>query len=103
VEPSKPPTKEPDTPPPALPPQPIVSAEVLDAEIVEGEPAFVLLDAGKPDGVEVGLQGQLRDGGTVIGEIQVVEVYADGSRARILGELRGDISFDTLADIFDAR
>jgi len=99
---TKPMDERQDAPPPAGQ-QPIVSAEVLDTEIVEDAPAFVLLDAGMPQGVEVGLKGELRDEGTIIGEIEVVEVYTDGSRARILGELRGDITFETLADIFEAR
>jgi hypothetical protein len=99
------PQKSAAKPPVSQPPRgaPLVRAEVLDVEQEEGQPIFVLLDAGEPERIEVGMRGRLQDSGTILGEIEIVEVYRDGSRARLLGELSGEITIDTAAEIFDAR
>jgi len=78
----------------------LVTAEVLDVDEVDGAAAFVLLDAGEPQRVEEDMQGELREGGQAIGQIVIVEVYADGSRARVIGDLSGEVGIDTQADIF---
>jgi hypothetical protein len=109
-EPSKPPQPTVAEPvPPPLPkqtptsasPSPMrggVQAEVLDVEERAGT-SFVLLDAGAPHAVAIGMRGQLVEGDAILAEIEIVEVFADGSRARILGELKGSISIDTKARI----
>jgi len=45
------------------------------------------------------MRGELVDGGRVIGRIEVVQVYAGGSRARIIGALVGQPGQDTAAVI----
>jgi hypothetical protein len=82
-------------PPPLVP----VSAEVLEVERTGGEPAAVLLGAGTRQGVAVGQRGELVDGEQVIGQLEIVDVYEDGCRARIVGGLTAPISLDTSAKI----
>lgn len=87
---------------PALPPEPAstwVVAEVLDVEETSGSPTAVMVEAGTPDGISPGMTGELYEGDTVIGQIEVVDVYPTGSRARIQGTLSAPISFDTLSRI----
>jgi len=108
--PAPPPTSAPSSPPtspPTSPPVPTarpvlvsggVVAEVLDVEERAGT-SFVLLDAGAPHKVAVGMRGVLLDGDRTLAEIEVVEVFADGSRARVLGEIMGSIGIDTKARI----
>jgi hypothetical protein len=79
----------------------LVTAEVLDVEEEGGVASFVLLDAGAPQKVVEDMQGQLREGDRAIGQIVIVEVYADGSRARVVGDLTGAVGIDTVADIFN--
>ncbi|MBW2271396.1 MAG: hypothetical protein JRH16_22820 [Deltaproteobacteria bacterium] len=81
----------------------VATAEVLDVEQEGGEPVYVLLDAGEPQKVRVGMHGRLHEGEATIGEIEIIEVYRDGSRAKLLGALGGEITIDTAAEIFDAR
>jgi len=81
----------------------VATAEVLDVEQENGEPVYVLLDAGEPQSVRVGMRGRLREGAETIGRIEIIEVYRDGSRAKLLDSLTGDITIDTGAEIFDAR
>ncbi|MGH0034582.1 MAG: hypothetical protein ACQGVK_06105 [Myxococcota bacterium] len=76
-----------------------VDAEVLEVERDAGEPAYVLIDAGKPKGVRAGHTGQLVQGGQTIAEIEVTEVYDAGSRARIVGPLQAAITIETKAKI----
>ncbi len=57
----------------------------------------MLLEAGTGTGVQRGMRGELRDGDITIGEIEIEAVYAQGSRARILGGLSAPITFDTRA------
>jgi len=103
--------EEPVAPPPPetvaepieeLPPEPQavwVVAEVLDVEEADGEPTAVMIEAGAPDGIVPGLQGELYEEDAVIGQIEVVEVYPSGSRAKIVGPLTAPVSFDTLSRI----
>lgn len=106
-EPEPPPPTEPPPPQelvtlpePPPPPGPIwVVAEVLDVEEAGGTTTAVMLEAGAPDGISPGMQGELYEGDTVIGRIEVVDVYPSGSRARITSRLTAPISFDTLSRI----
>lgn len=98
------PTQKPAPPAPRPPMgKPLLSAEVLDVEQEDGNPAYVLLDAGEPQNLRVGMRGRLHESGRTIGEIEVVEVYRDGSRARLIGGLDGEITIDTAAEIFDSQ
>lgn len=103
------PPKEPAVaaePAPAVAPEParsrdvLVEAEVLDVEVGEGGATFVLLDRGEPHGVRKAMRGGLRIGDEPIGDFVVVEVYRDGSRARIEGDLQADVGIDTVAEIY---
>jgi len=76
-----------------------IRAEVLDVEVEDGGDLFVLLDRGEPHGVRKGMRGDLRVGDEVIGHFSVVEVYRDGSRAHIEGDLQADVGIDTVAVI----
>jgi hypothetical protein len=84
---------------PKPPPMIAVSAEVLEVERSDGEPAAVLLDVGSERGTAVGQRGELVDGDRVIGQLEIVDVYAEGSRAKIVGGLTAPISLNTSARI----
>ncbi len=74
-----------------------VEGGLLEVERDGGEPVSVLIDVGTGEGLAVGQQGKLVEGGQVIGRIEVVDVYAQGSRARILGALSAPITLQTRA------
>ncbi len=76
-----------------------IRSEVLDIEESGGEPSAVMIEAGVPEGVQEGMQGELINGETVIGRIEIVDVYKSGSRARIVGPLSAPVSFDTVSRI----
>lgn len=77
----------------------IVASEVLEVERDGGEPAFVLIEAGKHVGIEVGLTGELIENGKPIAKIKVIEVFPDGSRVQILDRLSAPITIETTAQI----
>lgn len=77
-----------------------VRAEVLDVESEPGGGRFVLLDKGLPNGLRERMRGALLDAGEPIGRFVIVEVYEDGCRARIEGELSREVGIDTLAEIY---
>jgi hypothetical protein len=77
----------------------IVASEVLEVERDGGEPAFVLIEAGKHVGIEVGLTGELIENGKPIAKIKVIEVFPDGSRVQILDRLSAPITIETQAQI----
>ncbi len=103
-EPAAPPPPPPPPPPPTEvppPPPPLVetrSGAVLEVERGGGEQA-VLIELGAAAGIKPGLRGRLLDGGRELGAIVVLEVYPDGSRARVEGALLGQISASTTAEI----
>jgi hypothetical protein len=76
-----------------------ISIEVLGVEEQEGRVGFVLLDAGEPDGVSVGMRGEIEESGTVLGTVVVVEVFSTGSRAAVVGELSGDVGFEARVNL----
>jgi hypothetical protein len=94
------PVRAPDVAPDAATPEALVRGEVLDVESEPGGATFVLLDRGEPHGVRKGMRGQLRAGDRRLAEFVVVEVFRDGSRARIEGELAGEIGIDTVAELY---
>jgi len=86
--------------PPAAPPPPrIIESAVIEVERHGGEPAFVLIEAGRAAGMEKGLSGDLVDGAKTLGRVEIVDVYEAGSRARIVGGLSAPITLDTVARI----
>jgi hypothetical protein len=72
-----------------------VSAVVLE---VEGG-KVVLIDKGRRQGLAVGQRGRLLEAGQKIGDIEIVDVYSDGSRVTIHGELSGEITPSTVAEV----
>ncbi len=77
-----------------------VRAEVLDVESEAGGARFVLLDKGLPSGLREKMRGALLDDGDSIGRFEIVEVYEDGCRARIDGDLTREVGIDTVAEIY---
>lgn len=85
---------------PRIAPAPVfVDSDVLEVERAGGEPIAVLIEAGTSQGMAPGLAGELVDGGEVIGKLEIVDVYAEGSRARIVGGLKAPITLDTRARV----
>jgi hypothetical protein len=82
------------TPPPVVVPV-LVESEVLEVERDGGEPTAILIEAGTGSGLEPGQSGELFEGDDVIGQIVIIDVYAAGSRARIVGGLSAPITLDT--------
>ena len=72
---------------------------VLEVEGAGGQPRFVVIDGGRKNGLRRGFRGRLIEGGRSIAEIEIVEVYDDGSRARIATELADRITPRTAAEI----
>jgi len=90
---------EPRRAPPAPPAPVFVESDVLEVERDGGEPVSILIEAGTSQGMEPGQSGELVDGDQVIGRIEIVDVYAAGSRARIVGGLRSPITLGTRARV----
>src|SRR5262249_55801205 len=91
-------------PPPPPPPPPAPRFETKRAAVLEVEDArsaqpSVLLDAGEGAGLRPGLRGVLVDGGKKLAEVVIVNVYPDGSRARVEGVLSGSIPPRPVAQI----
>jgi hypothetical protein len=86
-------------PPPPPAPRNWIGSEVLEVERQGGEPVAVLLEAGTSQGMKPGLRGELVEGDKTIAQLEVVDVYAEGSRARIIGALTAPITLDTSARI----
>ncbi len=82
-------------PPPARPSFRSLRSEVLEVE-GRGE---ILIGAGTAQGVKPGDRGTLVDGGRVIGQIEIVAVYAEGSRARVSGARPEQITPATQVEI----
>jgi hypothetical protein len=72
---------------------------VLEVEAERGRPRFVIIDGGRKNGLHGGFRGRLIERGRSIAEIEVVDVFDEGSRARIVTELIGQITPQTAAEI----
>ena len=91
---------EPPPPPAPLPPQfEVLESEVLEHERRPGEPESVLLSRGRQDGLVENLYGRLLNGDAEIARIQLIDVYPDGSRARLLDTPQAVITPSTRAEI----
>jgi hypothetical protein len=87
---------------PAPPPPPQVSVyttRVVEFAQGQGETQFATVAGGVNAGMRVGLRGRLKDGGRVIGQLQVVEVFPAGSRVRIDGALAAPVTARTVVEI----
>jgi hypothetical protein len=74
----------------------VATTDVLGVETEAGS-SFVLLDMAP--GVVEGMRGEVMENGETIGEFVIDEVYADGSRGRVIGELAAEVGFDAVAEI----
>ncbi|MDH3212068.1 MAG: hypothetical protein OEM05_06255 [Myxococcales bacterium] len=95
----EPPPRAVAPPPPPEPRFEPISAEVLEVEGQPSDPRAVLIDRGRGDGLRPGLRGRLLENGAEIATVEIVDVYADGSRARIEGPLQAPITAHTRAEI----
>jgi hypothetical protein len=76
-----------------------VSARIIELEGHAGSEQRVLVDKGSDSGVRAGARGRLVDGGRTLAEIEVIQVFPEGSRARVLGGMQGAVSAETRAEI----
>lgn len=69
---------------------------------LEGRPdggEAVLIDQGSRAGIERGQRGRLLIGGRKVAEIEILDVYPDGSRAVVRGSLGAALTPDTVAEV----
>jgi hypothetical protein len=88
--------------PPPPPPKPRFDTRTnIGILEVERSPSggTVLIEVRGGDGAEKGQRGRLMSGGRRIADIQIIEVYSEGSRARLLGEPSEVITGATRAEI----
>lgn len=76
-----------------------ISAMVLEVEAERGRPRFVIIDGGRRNGHRAGFRGRLIERGRFVAEIEIVDVFDEGSRARIATDLLGAITPQTMAEI----
>lgn len=76
-----------------------VQAALLEVEDRAGGGQAVLLDQGSRSGVAAGQRGRLLVGGKKLADIEIIDVYPDGSRAQIRGSLGAAITPDTVAEV----
>jgi hypothetical protein len=86
-------------PPPPAPRFETRRAAVLEVEGERTQAPTVLLDAGEAAQLRPGMRGVLVDAGKKLGQVVIVNVYPDGSRARVDGALAGPITPRTVAEI----
>ncbi|MEM7412551.1 MAG: hypothetical protein AAF430_20135 [Myxococcota bacterium] len=75
-----------------------VRASLLEIETLPDGREAVLLDKGKAAGLARGQRGRLLQGGRKIADIEVIDVYRDGSRAAIRGSSSG-VNASTVAEV----
>jgi hypothetical protein len=76
-----------------------VKAALLEVEARADGGEAVLLDQGSRSGVAPGQLGRLLVGGKKLADIEIIDVYPDGSRARIRGSLGAAITPNTVAEV----
>jgi hypothetical protein len=87
---------------PAPPPAPrfrTVAAALLEVEKRADGSQAVLIDQGSRAGIARGQRGRLLVGGQKLVEIEVLDVYPDGSRALVRGSLGAALTPDTVAEV----
>ncbi|MCG8590041.1 MAG: hypothetical protein MJE66_12190 [Proteobacteria bacterium] len=65
---------------------------LIELEDGPGEEQYVLIGSGADAGVKQGDRGRLTEGPVTLAEIEIVEVYPDGARARLTSPLRGTLT-----------
>jgi len=95
---AKPPKSKPKRPQPPKVRYETRTGNVLELED-EGGSSAVLLGIGEAQGIRAGQEGRLVEGGRELAAIVIEEVFPDGSRARIRGELSAPITPRTKAEI----
>ena len=92
--------RPPAPPPPPPPPQfQTLRSEVLEVDRTPGDHPSVLLSHGSTSGVQKGQRGRLKEGSSLTANIEIIEVYPDGSRARLLDAPQQPITPSTQAEI----
>ena len=86
-------------PRPAPPKFRTVKGKLLEVEARADGGEAVLIDQGSRAGVEAGQRGRLLVGGRKVAEIQILDVYPDGSRALVRGSLGSALTPDTVAEV----
>jgi hypothetical protein len=76
-----------------------IGAKLLEVEARADGGDAVLLDQGTRSGIAPGQRGRLLIGGKKLAEIEIIDVYPDGSRALIRGSLGTAITPDTVAEV----
>jgi len=76
-----------------------VKAALLEVESRPDGGDAVLIDQGSRSGIERGQRGRLLAGAKKIADIEIVDVYPDGSRAAIRGALGAALTPDTVAEV----
>ena len=76
-----------------------IQAALLEVEDRADGGKAVLLDQGSRSGVAIGQLGRLLVGGKKLADIEIIDVYPDGSRAVIRGSLGAAITPDTVAEV----
>ena len=105
VSPPKPPPARPPQARPPPPPPPIkeryqaVSGAILELGGTAGNDQVVLIELGEVQGLRPGMRGRLVESGKVLGELVIEEVFREGSRARIRGELRAPVTPRTRVEV----
>jgi hypothetical protein len=90
------------SPPPPPPPPRIekLTGVVIEVEGASGQKVdAVLIDLGAQRGVQQGMRGRLLERGRPIANIEVIEVYRTGSRARVDGYVSGAIGASTVVEV----
>ena len=76
-----------------------LTSPVLEAEGYGRDTEAVLIEHGQRHGMRKGLRGRLIEDGVEIGKVVIDQVYADGSRAVVEGELSGPVTGATIVEI----
>ena len=76
-----------------------VKAALLEVEKRADGGVAVLIDQGSQSGLAPGQRGRLLLGGQKLAEIEILDVYPDGSRALIRGSLGAALTPDTVAEV----
>jgi len=90
--------------PPPVAPRAEPRFRTVKAVLLEVEPRAdggqaVLIDQGTRSGIAPGQRGRLLVGGRKLGEIEILDVYPDGSRALVRGSLGAALTPDTVAEV----